>query len=397
MSYRLIQGDALAVLRDMPAGSVQTACTSPPYWGLRDYGVPGQLGNEHTPQEYVAKMVAVFREVRRVLRDDGTCWINIGDSYTSGGRKGHGTRVGYKQQANRGMNGTTDPIRAPQPHGLRPKSLCLIPERLALALQEDGWIVRSRIAWTKGSVMPEGVRDRCTSAWEHIWMLPKQAQYYCDMEAVRQKAIHESRVVRYDGTQKNTGHENRTYPGASGPREIVVFGANLRNHWHINPEPFRGAHFATFPTEIPRRCILMGTSAQGCCPQCGVPRERVVERNRPTSGRAPRGKAITSPRHDGNTWNENSGRGFMETKIRTVGWRSGCDHGLEPIPCAVLDPFAGSGTTLMVAEQLGRDSIGIELNVEYCALAERRIQAGMPLTQRRNTEPPEGFTLEMAG
>src|SRR3990167_7307592 len=223
VSYRLIQGDALAVLRDMPAGSVQTACTSPPYWGLRDYGVPGQLGNEHTPQEYVAKMVAVFREVRRVLRDDGTCWINIGDSYTSGGRKGHGTRVGYKQQANRGMNGTTDPIRAPQPHGLRPKSLCLIPERLALALQEDGWIVRSRIAWTKGSVMPEGVRDRCTPAWEHIWMLAKQAQYYCDMEAVRQKAIHESRVVRYDGTQKNTGHENRTYPGASGPREIVVF------------------------------------------------------------------------------------------------------------------------------------------------------------------------------
>ena len=384
MTYRILTGDVTDQLSTLPTRSVHCCVTSPPYWGLRDYGVEGQLGLEKTPQEYVEKTVEVFAEVWRVLRDDGTVWLNIGDSYNgSGGVGGDG-----KQHTNQGSVERLD-NRAGWA-GLKPKDLVLIPERLALALQDAGWYVRSRIAWCKKSSMPESVRDRPTSAWEHIWLLSKQAKYYYDAEAVRQTDLgtdHSHRNV-LDGPSLNApgqSHQSgiRSVAGRNGA------GANLRNYWLLGPEPYPDAHFATFPSEIPRRAILAGTSAKGCCPECGAPWVREVDSIPATSKECPKTQAAHEAR--GGTGIATgtvgkSGSGRIDGYRRTTGWSPSCDHDANPIPCTVLDPFLGSGTTSLVAEQLGRDSIGIELNPEYAAMAEKRIQAGLPVTQRKSNE-----------
>ena len=218
----ILVGDVIEKLETLEPQSVQTCVTSPPYWGLRDYGVEGQLGLEKTPQEFVANMVEVFRGVRRVLRDDGTCWLNIGDSYAQSEIRNRNGNTKYLDRPDFAA-GTNQSGRKLN-HGLKPKDLCLIPERLAIALQDDGWWIRSRIAWCKKSSMPESVTDRPTSAWEHIWLLTKSARYYYDAEAVK-----------------------------------TSNGANLRNYWVLGPEPYPEAHFATFPSEIPRRCIKAGS------------------------------------------------------------------------------------------------------------------------------------------
>lgn len=222
--FVLWNGDAIDVLRTMPDASVDCCVTSPPYWGLRDYGNDRQIGLEPTPAEFVQRMVEVFREVRRVLADHGTCWVNLGDSYTSGGRDGHGTRVGYKQQTNRGMNGSSDPTRPPQPDGLKSKDLVGVPWRVAFALQDDGWWLRSDIIWAKPNPMPESVTDRPTKAHEYVFLLTKSQRYFFDQDAVRER---------------------------SG-------GRNARSVWEIATQPYAEAHFATFPQELPRRAIAAG-------------------------------------------------------------------------------------------------------------------------------------------
>jgi len=213
-------GDCLEVLRGMDSASVQTCVTSPPYWGLRDYGVEGQLGLEKTPDEYVAKMVDVFREVRRVLRDDGTLWLNLGDSYSA--RSG----TGYTQMA------TTAP-------GLKTKDLIGIPWRVAFALQADGWYLRQDIIWHKPNPMPESVRDRCTKAHEYIFLLSKSRRYYFDSEAMKEPTV-----------QSESGFGNET--------------RNRRSVWSVNLRPYKGAHFATFPPDLIRPCVRAG------CPIGGV-------------------------------------------------------------------------------------------------------------------------------
>lgn len=367
--YEIIQGDVVEALQGLRPEGVQCCVTSPPYWGLRDYGTEGQIGLEQTPQEYVEKMVEVFGEVRRVLRDDGTLWLNIGDSYSQGGYD----------------------------FGMKPKDLCLIPYRLILALQDDGWWVRSQIVWAKKSAMPESVRDRPTSAWEPIFLLTKSQNYYYDAEAVRKTfegvSIKDPRLYNEGATRKrNSGGRTDGYTVASGTVGNPEKGANLRNVWHLGPEPFPDAHFATFPTEIPRRAIKAGTSAKGCCPECGTPWERAVERNgggdnlgkRPDNPRAGiRGSGLSRPPND-------AGR----LPPTTTGWLPTCDHALDPVPCTVLDPFLGSGTTCVVANQLERDSIGIELSPEYAEMAEKRIQGDLSVTRRKNTEGTQ-FTLQM--
>ena len=390
MTYRLMQGDVREVLAGLPEEHFHCCVTSPPYWGLRSYLKAGdplkasELGSEATPQEYVANLVQVFREVRRVLRRDGVCFVNVADTYAA-------NRTYQVPDGKWCDVGNSAASRVPP--GLKPKSLCLIPERLALALQEDGWIIRSRIAWTKGSAMPESVRDRPTCVWEHIWMMSREARYYCDMEAVRQG--------NHISTRKAGGYEvddpirHQKVTGIAS-RDTTTVGANLRNHWHINPVAFPGAHFATYPPEIPRRCILMGTSAKGCCPECGKPWERVVERssvNRSNAAKAGN-EDLGGKGHATDQVRENHDiRNGPTSTSTTTGWRPGCDHGLDPVPCRVLDPFAGTGTSLMVAEQLGRDSVGIELSPSYIEMAERRIQAGLPVTQRRADSRP--FQMEL--
>lgn len=340
---QILQGDALDKLRTLPDESVHCCVTSPPYWGLRNYGVEGQIGLEKTPAEYVAKMVAVFREVKRVLRDDGTLWLNLGDSYAGSGKARGNGGMGYsstKQKTNPGSY--FDNPTPLQVEGCKPKDLIGIPWRVAFALQADGWYLRSEITWCKKVPMPESVLDRPTSATEKIFLLTKSSRYWYDAEAVRnppsESFLNDSRWK----TGPTPENEKNGYAdaGAQNPKQVhrifdkqsghsrrhagfndrwdadeaagqCVKGSNMRNYWVLGPEPFKDAHFATFPTEVPRKCILAG------CPVGGT----------------------------------------------------------------VLDPFAGSGTTGQVALELGRKAVLIELNPAYIELIHQRtnVTPGLPL------------------
>lgn len=380
MDVQLLTGDCRQQLATLPDSSVHCCVTSPPYFGLRDYGHAGQIGLEPTPDAYVAEMVAVFREVRRVLRDDGTLWLNLGDSYNgSGGWGGSDTpsaRNGSKQTTNAGSH---KKIASNVP-GLKPKDLCMIPARVALALQDDGWWLRSHIVWAKRAPMPESVTDRPTSAWESIFLLTKNARYFYDAEAVKEAA--ESADRPYTGERENPitaypGNPQAYSNGASG-FGVSSSGRNQRNVWHLSPEPYAAAHFATFPTEIPRRAILAGTSAHGCCAHCGAPWRRIVEREK-TGHRHVSPKDANPDRHDGpDVPSSGLHSQYFDIRTATVGWEPTCTCGAGTVPATVLDPFAGSGTTLAVALSLGRRAIGIELNPAYAALARQRIAETQP-------------------
>ena len=389
---RILVGDVIDGLRSLPDAIVHCCVTSPPYWGLRDYGVDGQIGLESSPDAYVSKMVEVFREVRRVLRDDGTLWLNIGDSYNAAGRTGHGTRVGYKQSTNRASNTGADNCR-PNVEGLKPKDLCMIPWRVALALQADGWYLRSVIVWAKKSPMPESVTDRPTSSWEPIFLLAKSERYYYDAEAVKEQIAdtNSQRATSHYNTSERYGAGNGGNSGLDKLAERMRKGLhgtrNQRNVWHLGPEPYAEAHFATFPTEIPRRAIKAGTSEKGCCPKCGAPWSRVVARQQIKRDRPNDYTKRTGEDGTGNSC-ANSVAGV---ESRTIGWEAtcGCNAG-QPVPCVVLDPFLGSGTTIAVARQLGRHGVGIELNPAYADMARVRIaKAEKPHTYADHREPTE--------
>jgi DNA modification methylase len=311
---RLLCGDVRAVLATLPDGSVQTCVTSPPYYGLRDYGVDGQLGLEATPDAYVAAMVEVFRAVRRVLADDGTLWLNLGDSYgATGGDPYSGFNARYfgkdwsgkQDQANGAF-----PASADRETGLRPKNLLGIPWRVAFALQADGWYLRSDIIWAKPNPMPESVTDRPTKAHEYVFLLSKAERYYYDAAAIAEPFADErmgnpgggGNYVRRVGA---TGFRNDSDSLGAGVwnEDGARTTRNARTVWPIATQPYTGAHFATMPEELARRCILAGS--------------------RPGD--------------------------------------------------AVLDPFGGSGTTAAVAVGHGRRAVHIDLNPEYIQLARERI------------------------
>ena len=367
----LLQADARAI--PLRSGSIQCVVTSPPYWGLRDYGVPGQLGLETTPEEYVAAMVEVFREVRRVLRDDGTVWLNLGDSYATGaGKVGDRPSGGAQGDAWAERGAMTSPNRMPIP-GLKPKDLVGIPWRTAFALQADGWYLRSDIIWSKPNPMPESVTDRPTKAHEYLFLLSKAARYYYDAEAVKEPT--EPQVVKMpDGWDTGAGahgsiHRNGRQRGQPGT--AIVTSRNRRTVWEIATEPYPEAHFATFPEKLVEPCILAGTSARGACPACGAPWGRVVERSPMVIDRSERTHPLGRTR--------SSGTVVEPARSETTGWAPSCDcPPADPVPCRVLDPFSGSGTTAAVAERLGRIGVGVELKPDYVALARRRTaQAGL--------------------
>ncbi len=384
---KLFCGDALAVLRRMPADSAQCVVTSPPYWGLRDYGVSGQLGLEATPEEYLARMVTVFAEVRRVLRPDGVCWVNMGDSYAANFPGGLGRRVSIPGQRT-GCAADIDSIEKPArsiPPGLRPKDVCGIPWRLALAMQADGWYLRADIIWHKPNPMPESVRDRPTKAHEYVFLLTKSARYFYDAEAVREDATYGGKVVTLGEKSLSRGQANGAGVKASGnglTRTVTVApGRNLRSVWTITPKPFPEAHFATFPPQLAERCIKAGTSERGACPHCGKPWERVIEvtRGKWTHAPGPNGRQVV-PGHE--TSPTSCFRTGLVPRYKTVGFRPACDcPAADPVPCVVLDPFAGAGTVGLVCEELGRDHIGIELNPSYIRMARRRIAAARASTE----------------
>jgi DNA modification methylase len=302
----IITGDCLAVLKTLDGGIAQTCVTSPPYFGLRDYGVAGQIGLEDTPDAYVARLVEVFSEVRRVLRDDGTLWLNLGDSYASAGGPGAGgnaVRIGRAYQQRN--------VRPSSYVNNKPKDLIGIPWRVAFALQADGWYLRQDIIWHKPNPMPESVRDRCTKAHEYIFLLSKSARYYFDGEAIFEKATGAApgNIKPTKGAREYLGGAMKHRTAANLHKVCARETRNRRSVWTVATTPFKGAHFATFPPAIPELCI----------------------------------KAASRP---GDT---------------------------------VLDPFGGAGTSGLVADQLGRRAILIELNPEYAAMASQRIYGDAPL------------------
>lgn len=333
---KIFQGDTLSVLRELPDCSVNCCVTSPPYWGLRDYGVEGQLGLEKTPEEYVAKMVEVFREVKRVLRDDGTLRLNIGDSYNAQhGQRKTTDKVGAKQETNGGSN-TVGSRSVPY---LKPKDLVGIPWMLAFALRADDWYLRQDIIWAKPNPMPESVTDRCTKSHEYIFLMSKSPRYYFAAEAIKESSITNDQRrpyggegawqmdgrpqgQRHGGELRSSGNgrtgrnafrgqganrSSETGPANRDGREMKGIGAgekrNKRDVWTVATTPFKGAHFATFPPKLIEPCILAG------CPAGGV----------------------------------------------------------------VMDTFAGAATTGLVAIRNQRDFIGVELNPEYVTMGSNRL------------------------
>lgn len=391
----ILVGDVLEQLATLDSESVQCCVTSPPYWGLRDYGtgtweggdescdhkgmplassssslagyssenvkvrtnsvpfrdtcgkcgavrIDRQIGLEKSPGEFIDKLVAVFREVRRVLRRDGIAWCNIGDSYAA--QRG-GTCMPAETLAG-GVGGKSeyaDPLRGRQRHGgyqahrnassvgLKHKDMCLIPERLIIALQEDGWYVRDKICWAKKSPMPESCTDRCTKSWEPIFMLTKSARYYFDQEAVREQAEYGfsteigAKIWNRSGVPSEV--ENRpdgstTIPGNGGTR-------NMRNVWHLGPDPFPEAHFATFVQEIPRRAILCATSERGCCAKCGAPWRRKTNK---TKLRRERPNELTKRNGAEGTGNHCANT-VAGVAVETLGWEPGCQCNAKNLVC----------------------------------------------------------------
>lgn len=524
---RIYVGDCLEIMKTWPDAFVHCVVTSPPYWGLRDYGtaewqggnpacehkpiegrgvnvdpkknfsqVPGspnrggnprlcacgarrvdrQLGLEARPDClgwatgnpceicFICRMVAVFREVRRVLRDDGVCWLNIGDCYASGGgsgKQGNGQREGRRYTAEiasrskrikRGSGRWGGGDNAVD--GLKPKDLVLVPARLALALQADGWWVRSDVIWSKPNPMPESCTDRPTKAHEYVYLLTKSERYFYDAEAIREKASDSmlAQVLAwYDGEARKDfeangvqnasevkkrmvekaralmrpsvprgGFDGKTneLEGREAFRAVTLF-RNKRTVWQIPTAPFPEAHFATFPPDLVKPCVLAGTSERGVCEACGAPWRRVVEvtyRNDTTkSGRPAQGNH--SEEREDETMVAKFASGERTRRIaETNGWRPTCAHyprvdewveipsakkpseptteetaaieaaiakraellefwaPLRARPGVVFDPFMGAGTVALVAAELNRRFIGTELNPEYAAMAERRVK-----------------------
>lgn len=309
MSYEALIGDCRESMRKMPEKSIHTCVTSPPYFGLRDYRHEGQIGLEPTPDDFVAALVEVFREVRRVLRDDGTLWLNLGDSYARTGgtdrKVSASAKVGSTRSTLEQMGDRTSTAKAA---GLKQKDLIGIPWRVAFALQQDGWYLRQDIIWSKPNPMPESVRDRCTRAHEYIFLLSKSPKYYYDYEAIKEPAVSKSpagnKKHKYtDAYAEGDSEEHRTKAGLVALAGIKWITRNRRSVWTIGAKPYKGAHFATFPPDLIEPCVLAG------CPAGGI----------------------------------------------------------------VLDPFGGSGTTAGVAVKHGRNAVVCELNQDYADLIPARV------------------------
>lgn len=372
MRHTILNGDVIACLRSLPDACVQCVVTSPPYWGLRDYGVEGQIGLEPTPGEYVEKMIEVFREVKRVLRDDGTLWLNLGDTYASAWACGRRNVVGNGSMENGKRDSRPNRVSG----DIKEKDMVGIPWRVAFALQADGWYLRSDIIWSKPNPMPESVTDRPTKSHEYVFLLAKRERYFYDIDSIRDPPTGRTGQMRFwkkgmEGLAKGIRNDAEWVMQKDGS-----VGRNRRTVWEIPTQPTPEAHFATFPEALVEPCIKAGTSERGACPKCGAPWRRVTERGENT------GKITVDMMHQRRLRNDaakHSGR-IGETPVHTVGWQPSCTCGCEEtVPCVVLDPFGGSGTVAKVARDLGRSSILIEINPEYVQIAKKRLRIGEQL------------------
>jgi DNA modification methylase len=424
--WRIAEGDALDLLAAMPAGFAQACITSPPYWGLRDYGVAprvwdgdpgcrhewahpergrrsdmlpanrsssrsrhgvdhrqghagleggrfckrcgawqGCLGLEPSPELYVSHLVCVLRAVRRALREDGTLWLVLGDSFAA--RRPHKPGGSATSQA--------------APAALKPKDLVGIPWRVAFALQADGWWLRSDIVWAKPNPMPESVSDRPTRAHEYVFLLAKQPRYYYDADAIREPDC---------GRRSGTGYQRperlsyRDRNGARGQRSEWEpgCGRNRRSVWQVATQPFAGAHFATFPQGLVEPCLLAATS-HSACGACGAPWRRIVARERlDRHTHAPVTGGWTDPAEKLTRGRAPRPGARCLARRTTLGWQPTCEHNDGSARCLVLDPFCGAGTTGIVAVRHGRDFLGIELNADYAQIARGRIRSATAIEER---------------
>jgi site-specific DNA-methyltransferase (adenine-specific) len=368
----ILIGDVRERLKELPNQSVNCCITSPPYWGLRDYGNDGQIGLEQDPDDFIAELVAVFREVKRVLHDDGTLWVNIGDSYAGSGkgRNPDGTVHVSALIAKQGTSAGTimgDVFSGIVPSGTKPKDLVGIPWMLAFALRADGWYLRQDIIWHKPNPMPESVRDRCTKAHEYIFLLSKSRQYYFDNEAIKEPA-------KYVGDDRGSRKDSRRGTKMNSMSGVTNEFRNKRDVWSVPVRPFKGAHFATFPTTLIEPCILAGTSEHGVCDKCKSQYERIMVKGE-IPERKTRDKTLGVYPDRKTTTRLNSVDMAVIPKTQT-GWKQTCDcESSQPIPAVVLDPFFGAGTTGLVAQRHGRRWIGCELSEEYAAIATARIES----------------------
>jgi DNA modification methylase len=438
MTTRILVGDVRARLADIPDASVHCCITSPPYFGLRDYGtaqwdggdagcdhmmpvgstrggphstitggidttahnqqyrstcgkcgavrIDNQIGIEPTLAEYIATLVDVFRGVRRVLRDDGVCFLNLGDSYAGG--NGGDTKSGFNERYHgkayatdkQSVTASQRPIRRRDEFKLKSKDLMMIPARVAIALQDDGWYLRSDIIWAKPNPMPESVGDRPTSAHEHVFLLSKSPRYFYDADAIREPLIKGAAGSTF--TEGKTGINGLGRVSQAG-REDNPAGRNKRNVWTIATTPYPGAHFATFPPKLVEPMILACTSEKGCCPACLSPWVRVVERI-DTGDVHRKGAGWDTGEGAHGSFHRNGRAPVVEyapvTAKKTLTWIPSCRcPDIETIPCTVLDPFGGAGTVGLVADRLGRDAILVELNPEYARMASARIKGDAPM------------------
>ena len=477
MTIRILVGDCRKMLLQFPNDYFHCVVTSPPFWGLRDYGIPpsvwgddpecahmwgdeiirdkrgldtssstlagpqredtrlkgngqfcqrcgawrGCLGLEPTPDLYVAHLVDIFREIKRVLRKDGTAWVDLGDSYAGSGgdQAAHHKRTRPTLEHHESDKGRqTIPVSV----GLKRKDMCGIPWRVAFALQADGWWLRSAIIWHKPNCMPESVTDRPTNDYEFVFLLAKGERYFYDQDAIKEPQTGNAHSKGSGMTPKGALAErgrnraNDSFQASTAKYVDVPGGRNKRAVWIIPTYPYSEAHFATFPPDLVKPCIKAGTSEHGACPECGAPWERVVEASGGTIGQGWHDhehddtQGVRQKRGDIPTGTF-AARGWETYKRETIGFRPTCscyDHHYRSefprarsarkrwqqdmanrwfprvrkrpgkddwsmVPCRVLDPFAGAGTTGMVADRLGRDAVLIDIKPEYCEMARNRI------------------------
>jgi DNA modification methylase len=345
-------------------------------------------------------MTAVFREVRRVLRDDGTLWLNLGDSYATfagrahspgGGNQGDRFRAMGAQVPDQKNPGSNIPVYQPNRMpiaGLKPKDLVGIPWRVAFALQADGWWLRSDIIWAKPNPMPESVTDGPTRAHEYVFLLAKAARYYYDAEAVREAPAG---YERKGGSATYTAGGSATHGiGSDSLHQMASNGRNKRTVWTVTTRGFPGAHFATFPPALVEPMVKAGTSERGACPVCGAVWEREVERTSMVIRTSEKGAA----KHEVGLRTSTSGTMIEPSTSHTTGWRPTCSHDAEPVPCTVLDPFSGAATVGVVCQKLGRRYVGLDLSLPYCRMGRERLELNA-LAAWNDDEPASGHGASM--
>lgn len=431
MAHKIIHGDSLYTLRALPDNSIHCVITSPPYYSLRDYGLPPTdwpemeisfmpgmppvtipaesccLGLESDLNAYVAHLVLILRECRRVLREDGQLWLNLGDSYGSGnsGLLRRDNVGGIWKEESSYDQSSSKAARARKPVQGMKGQLLMVPSRVALALQADGWVLRQGIVWEKPNALPESVKNRCTNSYEMLWLCTKKpAGYFFDYEAIKESSVNPD-----DLAYRNKIRQGKKYQ-VQNPNYAQNFAMSFedtakrrkRNVWKVATRSFQGAHFAVYPPGLVEPCILAGTSAHGVCPECGAPFHRITEKGAPIESWQAASGADRSGEYHGEAQKDYAGQGVQNpsevkarilagmVEIKTVGWRPSCDcaglpadasladyAALPVAPAVVLDPFNGSGTTLAVASGLGRFGLGIDLNPAYVEISEKRLGDGV--------------------